>query len=83
MDAFYFLKKFSLEEVINLTVKKYPGYQPMIVLKGLIYFKDAERDDISRKIQIFDNDFSWEKAKIKITQEVERYQKNKLLINSA
>lgn len=74
VDAFYLLKKFSLEEAIKITIKKYPSYQPMVILKGLIYFKDAEKDDISRKIEIFDKNFSWEKAKAEIKEKVKKYQ---------
>lgn len=73
IDTYYLLKKFSLDKIIKTTLKKYPSYQPMIILKGLIYFKNAELDDISRKIEIFDKDFSWEKAKEKIFEEVEKY----------
>ena len=73
IDAYYLLKKFGLDKIMELTLKKYPSYQPMIVLKGLIYFKNAEEDDVSRKIEIFDKNFSWEKAKKKIMEEVEKY----------
>lgn len=74
IDAYYLLQKFSLDEIIEFTLKKYPSYQPMVILKGLIYFKDAEDEDLSRGIKIFDNNFSWEGAKKKITEEVEKYQ---------
>ena len=73
IDAYYLLKKFSLDKIIKITLKKYPSYQPMIILKGLIYFESAKGDDISRKIEIFDKDFSWEKAKKKISEEVKKY----------
>lgn len=74
IDTYYILKKFGLDEIIKLTLKKYPSYQPMVILKGLIYFRDAEDEDISRKIEIFDKDYSWEKVKSKITEEVQKYQ---------
>jgi predicted nucleotidyltransferase component of viral defense system len=74
IDTYYLLKKFSLDEIIKFTIKKYPSYQPMVILKGLIYFKDAEEDDISRNIKIFDSNFSWEAVKNKISKEVEKYQ---------
>jgi len=74
IDVYYLLKYFSLEEMINMTLKKYPSYQPMVILKGLIYFRDAEVDDISRKIEIFDKNFSWDKAKKKLFEEVKKYQ---------
>ncbi len=74
IDVYYLLKRLSLEKMIKMTLKKYPSYQPMVILKGLIYFTDAEVDDISRGIEILDQDFSWEKAKKKIFEEVRKYQ---------
>lgn len=74
IDAYYLLQKFSLSEIIDFTIKKYPSYQPMVILKGLIYFNDAEDEDLSRGIKVFDKDFSWEGTKKKIFEEVEKYQ---------
>lgn len=74
VDTYFLLRKFGLDKIIKLTIKKYPSYQPMVILKGLLYFKDAEEDDVSRKIQIFDNNFSWEAVKNTISKEVEKYQ---------
>lgn len=74
IDAFYLLEKFNLGEIIKMTLRKYPSYQVMVILKGLIYFKDAEADEVSRKIEIFDTNFSWEAVKKKITEEVGKYQ---------
>jgi hypothetical protein len=74
IDAYYLLGKFSLKEIVEFTIKKYPSYQPMVILKGLIYFKDAEDDGLSRGIKMFDEKFSWEDAKKKIFNEVEKYQ---------
>ena len=74
IDMHYLLQKLSLREIMKLTLKKFPSYQPMVILKGLIYFEDAEKDDVSRKIQIFDEDLSWEKVKKELYEEVEKYQ---------
>jgi len=74
IDAFYLLKRFSLDEIIRLTLKKYPNYQPLVILKGLIFFADAEDEEIGRGIKIFDKDFSWKGAKEKILEEVKKYQ---------
>ena len=76
IDAYYLLQKFSLSEIIDFTIKKYPSYQPMVILKGLIYFNDAEDEDLSRGIKVLDNDFSWGVAKKKIFEEVEKYQQS-------
>ncbi len=74
IDLFYLLQKFSLEKILRFTLKKYPGYQEMLVLRALIFFKDAEDEDLQRGIRIFDKNFSWEKAKEKIFDEVRKYQ---------
>lgn len=74
IDLFYLLQKFSLREILRFTLKKYPGYQEMLVLRALIFFKDAEDEDLQRGIRIFDKNFSWEKAKEKIFGEVRKYQ---------
>jgi len=74
IDAYYLLQKFTLKKIIEFTIEKYPSYQPMVILKGLIYFKDAEDEDLSRGIKVLDKNFSWEVAKKRIFEEVEKYQ---------
>ena len=63
--------KFSLEKILRFTLKKYPGYQEMLILRALIFFKDAEDEDLQRGIRIFDKNFSWEKAKEKFLMRLE------------
>ena len=74
IDIFYLLKKFKLDELIMFNIKKYPGQQKLILLKALIYFKDAEEEKYKRPLKVFEPDFSWEAAKKKIFEEVKRYQ---------
>ena len=74
IDLFYLLQKFSLKEILKFTLKKFPGYQEMLVLRALIYFEDAEDEDLQRGIRIFDKNFSWKKAKERIFDEVRKYQ---------
>ena len=75
IDVYYLLKKFDLEKILEFTVKKYPNYEQMAILKGLIYFDEADKEeDIKRGIQIFDKNFDWEKAKKEIVEKVEEYQ---------
>ena len=74
IDIFYLLKKFKLDELIKFNIKKYPGQQKLILLKALIYFKDAEEERYKRPLKVFDTDFSWERAKEKIFEEVKKYQ---------
>lgn len=74
VDIYYLLEKYPLKKIISFTLKKYPSYQKMLLLKALIYFKDAEKEEERREIEVFDKDFSWEKAKEKILREVRKYQ---------
>ncbi|MEK7168731.1 MAG: nucleotidyl transferase AbiEii/AbiGii toxin family protein [Patescibacteria group bacterium] len=74
IDVYYLLKQFKLNELLGFVKKKYPTFEELMILKGLIFFEDAEDEDISRGIKIFDKDFSWELAKKTITEEVTKYQ---------
>ena len=76
IDIYYLLQKFSLKEIVKFTLKKYPGYQEMLVLRALIYFKDADSENLARKIEVLDKSFYWEKVKDKIFEEVKKYQLN-------
>ena len=73
IDIFYLLKIYKLDEMIKLAIKKYPGQQKVVLLKALSYFKDADVEKYKRPIKIFDKNFSWEKAKEKVFEEVKRY----------
>ena len=73
IDIYYLLKIYSLEKIIAFALKKYSPYQPMLILRSLIYFEDAETKD-TRPLRIFDPNFSWPEAKDKIFAEVKKYQ---------
>ena len=74
IDIYFLLNFYTLGELINFAIKKYPGYQPMLILRALIYLEDAENEKYPRPIKVLDPDFSWQKAKDKIFAEVKRYQ---------
>lgn len=74
IDIHYLLKKYSLRKLISFTLKKYPSYQEILILQALIYFKDAEEERKKRPIKALDKNFSWEKAKKEIFEEVRKYQ---------
>ncbi|OGM15249.1 hypothetical protein A2V56_04085 [Candidatus Woesebacteria bacterium RBG_19FT_COMBO_42_9] len=74
IDIYYLLKKYSLKDLLGFVKTKYPSFEEMMVLKGLIYFEDAEDEDLARGIKVLAKHFSWEDAKKKILQEVKRYQ---------
>src|SRR3990167_11162025 len=74
IDIYFLLNFYTLGELINFAIKKYPGYQQMLILRALIYLEDAEKEKYPRPIKVLDPDFSWEKAKKKIFAEVKQYQ---------
>ncbi len=74
IDIYYLLEKYSLKDLLGFVKTKYPSFEEMMVLKGLIYFGDAEDEDLARGIKVLDKNFSWEKAKRKIFGEVKKYQ---------
>lgn len=73
IDVYFLLNIYTLGELIDFAIKKYPGYQPMLILRSLIYFEDAEVKD-TRQLKVLDPNFSWPKAKEKIFAEVKKYQ---------
>jgi hypothetical protein len=74
IDIYYLLEKYPLKKIVEFSLRKYPGYQDILVIRALLYFVDAEKETKPRKIKIFDKNFSWEKAKEKIFAEVKKYQ---------
>jgi hypothetical protein len=74
VDIFYLLQRYGIKDLVGWTIKKYPGYQQTLILKGLIYFDDAEEENLARGIKIVDKSFSWEKAKQRIFEAVKAYQ---------
>lgn len=74
VDFYYLLNKYSIKEILAFVKEKYPGYQETLVLKALVYFEDAEEEKRKRPIKILDKNFSWEKAKRVILEEVKHYQ---------
>lgn len=45
-DLYFLLKEFSLDEMINLYEEKYADGSTFMVLKSLVYFEDAEEDEM-------------------------------------
>lgn len=73
IDIYYLLEVFTLSKMFAFVKKKYPNFNRYLALRALGYFKDL-KDEKARKIRLLDKNFSWEKAKEKIFEEVKRYQ---------
>lgn len=69
IDFYFLLKRYSLEQLIELYKQKYPDSSIFMLLKSIPYFDDAEID-INPKMLI---DTKWEQVKTSILHEVNRY----------
>lgn len=78
IDIYYLLEIFGLSKILSWALEKYPSYSKLMVLKGLIYFEDAEKNIKleKKRIRIFDRSLIWKKVKKYITDEVIKYQKS-------
>lgn len=72
IDIFYLMKRLSLAEMFKTAKKKYPPFNPYIIKRALTFFDDITEEN--GRIEILDKNFSWEKAKEKIFEEVRKYQ---------
>jgi hypothetical protein len=67
-DLFYLLKYFSLPDIMEAYNRMYPHSTLFHVYKSLTWFEDA---DLDGDLDVFDKNFSWEKAKKAIVAAVE------------
>ncbi len=76
IDVYYLIRTFGIESIINWTIEKYQDYPVALMLKGLIYFEDADKTANSNmsRIQLFEN-IRWEEVKKLIKEEVKIYSK--------
>lgn len=44
VDLYFLLQKYSLEQLLNFYESKFPSGNPMLVLRSLVYFEDANED---------------------------------------
>lgn len=65
IDLYFLLNYFSLSEIITFYREKYVNHTDFMMLKSLTYFDDADNYPEPEMFQNFD----WEMAKQKITQE--------------
>ncbi|MDA2935747.1 nucleotidyl transferase AbiEii/AbiGii toxin family protein [Patescibacteria group bacterium AH-259-L05] len=77
IDMYYLIQKMGLKKIIRLTKEKYPTFNVLTALRGLIYFVDAEKSTPatrSRRIRVFDSSYSWPRVKKYLRKEVKEYQ---------
>lgn len=66
IDLYYLLKEFTLSQILELYMRKYPDGSEFIALKSLTYFEDAEQDPMPYMFE----DVSWADMKAQILQEI-------------
>lgn len=69
VDLFFLLQTFSLAEMIDMYSKKYTDGSAFLVLKSLLYFEDAEEDEMPKMLI----PVSWEQIKKTITKQHRNY----------
>jgi hypothetical protein len=70
IEMYFFLQRFSLEEVLDFFTPKYPSYSLFRALMSLTYFADAEKFDMPTMFV----DFDWEECKSFILSKVKEYE---------
>ena len=68
IDLYFLLKEFTLPEMIDFYLQKYPDGSKFLVVKSLTYFADAENFDTPKMFK----EFNWEDCKKHILQEVNK-----------
>ena len=66
IDIYFLLRQYSLQEILQLYMQKYPDGSLFIAMKSLTYFEDAEPEPMP---VMFEN-VNWEDVKVRIRQEV-------------
>lgn len=76
VDIYYLIKELGMNPIMEAVYKKYPWYldNNMIVLKSLTFFDEADNDSEAKRITVFDSNISWEKVKLEIKREVDKFQ---------
>ena len=66
IDLYFLLRQFSMSEILNLYLQKYPDGSLFIAMKSLLYFEDAEREPMPAMFE----DVEWPAVKERIRREV-------------
>lgn len=71
IDIYFLIKKFGLKKLLEWTKEKYSNYSKYLILKGLIYFKDADltAKENEKRIKLFEH-VKWQEVKELIKKEV-------------
>jgi len=68
IDLYFLSQIFGLEKIMNLTKKKYAGFNKYLACQALVYFKDAQGEQAA-EVELI-KPLSWEKVKKYLEAEV-------------
>jgi len=69
IDIYFLMKEFSLQEMIDFFQRKFPNIEPLLILRSMTYFEDADLDpDPDMLVEI-----SWEEIKESIRVQVSSF----------
>ncbi len=69
IDIYFLMKEFSLQEMIDFFQRKFPNIGPLLILRSMTYFEDADLDpDPDMLVEI-----SWEEIKESIRVQVSSF----------
>jgi Nucleotidyl transferase AbiEii toxin, Type IV TA system len=69
IDMYFLLKEYSLDDMLSFYKEKYPDGSPFLVLKSLIYFNDAEDEEMPFMFA----PLSWQTVKETIVEHHKQY----------
>ena len=69
IDLYFLLQEFTLAEMISLYEEKYKDGSTFMVLKSLVYFDDAENDEMPEMLK----PITWQDIKETIVKENKNY----------
>ncbi|HOK57314.1 MAG TPA: nucleotidyl transferase AbiEii/AbiGii toxin family protein [bacterium] len=77
IDIYFLMKIFGIKKLINWLKEKYLNYSTFLILKGLIYFEDADKTvkEDKERIRMIEK-IEWKQVKKFIKKEVEKFVKN-------
>lgn len=65
VDLYFLLQHYSMSQILNLFHEKYPNVDDFILLRSIMYFDDAETQEMPRMLV----DVDWVKVKEYITEQ--------------
>jgi len=72
IDFYYLIKRFGLKKILEFTAKKYEDFNFYLALQALVYFDDAEKEELSLRHITLHKSLEWEEVKNYIRRETKK-----------